>query len=203
MTPTLTFSLDFVAGMSPVRREANIELELRTASGEWVPATFRVDTGASLTTMSLARARPPAADNPRGLNLRTTFTPRTIRQTLGDGSARTVTMQFGKVTARFPSLRAFVFDWDCLFDPTVSPERPPLLGIGGRVLSDLSLTFRGASPDFPDGSLVVVVLARPVPLFPPSDPLVWEIHYAPAGRPPIEVVPPPTTPPEPAAGAVE
>src|SRR4051794_11093149 len=113
--------------MSPVRREASVNLELRTASGGWVPLSFRVDTGASLTTMSLALAQPRSPTNPLGRNLRTVFTPRTIRQTLADGSARTVTMQLGKVTARFPELRTFLFDWDCLFDPNVSPRRPPLL----------------------------------------------------------------------------
>lgn len=196
MSPTLTFSLDFVSGMSPVRREANIELELRTASDEWVPVVFRVDTGASLTTMSLALSQPLSPTNPRGRNLRTALTPRSIRQTLADGSARTVTMQFGKLTARFPELRTFLFDWECLFDPTVSPERPPLLGIGGRVLTDLTLTFRGPSRDFPDGSFAIEIHARPVPLFPPSDPVVWETHYAPAGWPPIDVLPRPVSPPE-------
>jgi hypothetical protein len=40
------------------------------------------------------------------------------------------------------------------------------------------------------GMSPVRIHARPVPLFPVSDPLVWATHHAPAGRTPIDVIEP-------------
>lgn len=173
-------------------------LELRTRSGAWFPVTFRVDTGTSLTSMSVKRAEAQSPVNLDGLDLATTLTPRRIDKTLGDGSTRTVEMQLGTLTARFPELRAFVFKWECLFDPTLDPERA-LLGIGGQVLTDASITFRGANQQHMTGSVTFEILTRPVPLFPLSEALVWECRYAPAGWPTQTdpMVSPPPAPTEP------
>lgn len=178
MPPTLTFPLDYQKGQSPVLKWADVTLELRTRSGVWSPVLFRLDTGASLSTMSLPRAEAPTALNPRGIDLATTYQERFVDRNLADGSTqRGVRMLLGTLTARFLELPAFVFHWECLFDPLLPPARVPLLGLGGRVLSDLTVTFRGPSLGYSTGSVTFEVLARPVPLFPPSDPLVRECRY--------------------------
>jgi len=61
-----------------------------------------------------------------------------------------------------------VFTWERVFDPSLPPAATPLLGIGGRVLSDISLSVRGPSPEALRGALAVDVLVSPVPLFPPA-----------------------------------
>lgn len=174
MPPTLTFPLLFIRGQSPVRRRAVVELELRTRTGIWERVPFRIDTGADLSSMSLAHASPPTTAYADGLDLATEFRPRPVDRRLADGSVRRVEMRLGTLTARFAALRAFVFRWECLFDPTIPPTAVPLLGIGGRVLTDVSITFRGMSPEHPTGSVTFDVLASPIPLFPPSDPLARE-----------------------------
>lgn len=161
MPPVLTFSLICTPGQSPVRKQANVKLELRTRSGAWKEVWFRVDTGADLTTMSLRRAEPPTAANPDGLDLVTPFEAREVDKKLADGRVQRVVMQFGVLTARFPDLPGVVFKWECLFDPTLPPDGPRLLGIGGRVLSDVHITFRGASREYVDGSFAFEVFAPP------------------------------------------
>lgn len=176
MPPVITFPLSYVSGQSPVRRYAEVEFELRARSGLWAPVPFRVDTGAQLSSMSLARAAAPTAAHPKALDLATEFRPRRMRRRLADESELEVEMQLGTLAARFPTLRAFVFRWECLFDPTVPPTAIPLLGLGGRVLTDVSIAFRGANTEHPNGSVAFDVLVSPVPLFPPSDPLARECH---------------------------
>lgn len=194
MPPTLTFPLEYQKGQSPVRKWAEVVLELRTRSGRWEPVRFRVDTGASLCARSYRRAGPLTALNPNGLDLATGFTERRVDRTLGDGNTQHgVQMFLGTLTARFPDLRAFVFRWECLFDPLLPPTRHPLLGIGGRVLSDLAITFRGPEREHNAGSVLFDLLVPPVALFPMSDPLVRECRY-PAGWPPAAPNPPPSSP---------
>lgn len=191
MPPTLTFSLEYLKGQSPVRKRAEVVLELRTRSGEWERQLFRVDSGASLCTMSYRRAGPPTALDPKALDLATGFAERRVDRTLADGSTQVAVPMFpGTLTARFPEQPAFVFRWECLFDPLLPPAGSPLLGIGGSVLSDLTVTFRGPSREHPGGAVSFDVLVRPVPLFPPSDPLVRECRYEPAGWPPVAPNPP-------------
>jgi hypothetical protein len=165
--PTLTFPLVPLSGQSPVRKRAEVTLELRTRTGAWRTLLFRVDTGAELCAMSAARTQPRSA-NPAGLNLATALVPRIVQRTLADGTTRTVTVQFGTFTARFPQLLRFVFTWECVFDPALPPTAPALLGIGGRVLSDVALALRGSSREHPVGALAVEVFASPLPLFPPA-----------------------------------
>jgi hypothetical protein len=166
--PVLTFPLETRSGQSPVRKRAEFVLELLTRGGAWRTLLFRVDTGAELCVMSAARAQPSSAAHPLGLDLATALAPRTVQRNLADGSTRTVVVQFGTLTARFPQLPRFVFTWECVFDPTVPPSATPLLGIGGRVLSDVSLALRGSSREHPAGALAVELLVSPLPLFPPA-----------------------------------
>lgn len=178
MPPILTFPLDYHKGQSPVRKWADVTLELRTRSGAWKRVLFRVDSGANLSTMSLRKAGAPTALDPDALDLATTYEERFVERKLADGSTqRGVRMLLGTLTARFPELRAFVFRWEYLFDPGLPSARPPLLGIGGRVLSDVTIAFRGPDRNDEAGSVTFEILARPVPLFPPSDPLVRECRY--------------------------
>ncbi len=132
--------------------------------------------------LSLRAALPLTPNNPNGLGLDTRLHEREIERKLADGSTTKIKMQLGTLTARFSELRGIVFRWDCLFDPTLAPQRA-ILGLGGRVLENFHISFRGASPDWPDGSVLFDVRVGPVPLFPLSDPLVWECHYEPAGWP--------------------
>lgn len=168
MPPTLSFPLVALGGQSPVRKRAEVKLELRTRTGAWVAFDFRVDSGAELCLMSAARAESPSTANPLGRDLVTTAVPRTVNRRLADGTTRTVTVGFGTITARFPQLPRFVFTWECVFDPTLPPSAIPLLGLGGRVLSDLRLTFEGPSPTSATGTLFAELFVSPVPLFPPA-----------------------------------
>lgn len=170
MPPVLTLPLSFLPGQSPVRKRANVKLELRTRSGSWESVEFRVDTGAELTGMSLRLTEPPSITNPWGLDLATPLEERRVEKKLADGSSRWVKMQLGVLTARFPVLPDSVFKWECLFDPTVEPDGPRLLGIGGRVLSDVHITFRGASREYVDGSVEFEILVPPTPAQPTLPP---------------------------------
>jgi hypothetical protein len=184
--PIVTYPLRAVRGQSPVPLIAEIDFELRTTLGTWKRSRFRIDSGASISSMNLRLAGPQTTANPSGLDLQLPEpqTARTITKTYADGRKAEVSVLSGVLTARFPALPSFVFHWDCLFDETA--PMTPLLGLGGRVLNAIHICFEGRSPKFPDGSIAFDIRTRPVPLFPLSDPLVWETHYAPAGWPRLD-----------------
>ena len=186
MPPIVTSALRAVPGQSPVPLVAEVDLELQTATGTWEPVCFRVDTGASVSSMNLGLAGPKTPTQAVGLNLRLPDpqAKRTITKTYADGRKAEVSILAGVLTAPFPDLPSFVFNCDCLFDETA--PKIPLLGLGGRVLNAIHICFQGRSPLFPDGSIAFDIRTRPVPLFPLSDPLVWETHYAPADWPRID-----------------
>lgn len=169
MPPTLTFPVVAAPGQSPVRKRAPFALELRARSGLWYAVTFRLDAGAELCVVPWAVAEPQTATNPAGLDLATETVVRRVARTLADGTTRPIDVRFGTFTARFPQLPRFVFRWECVFDPTLPPTAPALLGLGGRVLSDVAFAFRGPSPDTPSGSFDVEVLVPPLPLFPMAE----------------------------------
>lgn len=168
MPPTLTFPIVATPGQSPVRKRVPLVLELRTRRGLWVAVNFRVDTGAELCVVPLALAGPQTPTNPVGHDLATETAIRRVARTLADGRTEQVNLHFGTFTARFPQLPRFVFTWECVFDPALAPTAPALLGIGGRVLSDVSLELRGSSREHPAGALAVELLVSPLPLFPPA-----------------------------------
>lgn len=168
MPPTLTFPIVVRPGQSPVRKRVSLVLELRTRRGLWVAVNFRVDTGAELCVVPLALAAPQSPTTPAGRDLATESTVRRVARTLADGRTELVDLQFGTFTARFPQLPRFVFTWECVFDPALPPAATALLGIGGRVLSDVALALRGSSREHPAGSLEVELFASPLPLFPPA-----------------------------------
>lgn len=138
-----------------------------------------------MSSMNLSLAGPKTPTNPAGLNLRLPdpMPVRTLTKTYADGRQAEVPIHSGVLTARFPTLPSFIFEWDCFFDETA--PKTPLLGLGGRVLNSVHITFQGRSTGFPDGAMLFDIRSSPVPLFPLSDPLVWETHYAPAGWPPM------------------
>lgn len=168
MPPTLTFPIVALPGQSPVRKRVPLVLELRTRRGLWVAVNFRLDTGAELCLVPLALAAPRTPANPVGRDLATDTTVRRVARTLADGRTELVDLQFGTFTARFPHLPRFVFTWECVFDPALAPTATALLGIGGRVLSDVALALCGPSREHPACALAVAVLVSPVPLFPPA-----------------------------------
>lgn len=169
MPPTLTFPITAAPGQSPVRKRAELALELRARNGLWYAITFRLDTGAELCVVPWAVAEPQTATNPAGLNLAVDTVVRRVARTLADGTTRAVDVRFGTFLARFPQLPRFVFRWECVFDPTLPPTTTALLGLGGRVLSDVAFAFRGPSREAPSGSFGVEVLVCPLPLFPPAE----------------------------------
>ena len=187
--PIITYPLRAVRGQSPVPLVAEIYFELRTTLGTWKRLQFRIDTGASISAMNLRLAGPQTAANPAGLDLQLPEprVARTITKTYADGRKAEVSALVGVLTARFPALPSFVFDLDCLFDETA--PKIPLLGLGGRVLNAMHICFQGRSPEYPNGAMVFDIRTRPVPLFPLSDPLVWETHYAPADWPRLDQPP--------------
>jgi len=72
--PILTFELSTVSGQSPVRKRAEVALDLRARTGAWHPLVLRVDTGAELCAMSAPRTQPRSEANAAGLNLATART---------------------------------------------------------------------------------------------------------------------------------
>jgi hypothetical protein len=123
---------------------AELDLELKTNQGTWVPVLFRVDPGTEMTTMLAAEAKDRNLPMPRrpvpGLNLQ----GQEVRS--------------GLLRARIVGMDATEYVFPCYFlgDPnTPVAKSRNLLGLTG-VVNQIRFTFDGAtSIPAPHGILVV------------------------------------------------
>ncbi len=123
---------------------AELDLELRTDHGTWVPARFRVDCGTEMTTMLAADAKDrnlPIPKQPvRGLAL------------------RGLEVRSGLLRARIVGMNATEYVFPCYFlgDPNVPvTDSLNLLGLTG-VINQIRLSFDGPkSLQTPHGVLIV------------------------------------------------
>jgi hypothetical protein len=139
-----------VTGDELVRAE--IELALKTGTGKWTRATFRVDPGTEMTSISAGRAR--------RLGL-----PMPIQPTLGiaHGQAK-LEIRSGLIRARVIGMDATEYVFPCFFlgDPNIIPGSSSpaflhhhLLGLT-RVVDKLRVILEDPrDPAFPHGKLIV------------------------------------------------
>jgi hypothetical protein len=164
--PVIVESLVAIARTNPQRKQANVTLELLTATGNWWPFRWRVDTGASASLLSWDRF------GPAGLNLDLRSVSG-LRPVVLNGPTGTVTRAQGHTAifqARFPGHPAWVFSWGAVFLAGLSGAHVPLLGIGSRILSDVHITFRGWTshhPAFLPGSVAFDIQIPPTVPPPP------------------------------------
>lgn len=115
---------------------------------------FRIDSGASCSSMSMARAERLGLLRPDDL-----ITEIKIRSAVGDPVRQTV--RLGKLHVRLPLLRDQAFEWPVLFLESKPLSNPPQLGLAG-VLSDLIFHFDG-SPS-PNSLFGTVTIALRIPV---------------------------------------
>lgn len=129
--------------------QANLPLLVQTMRGV-EPVTFRVDTGASVTSMPLRYAQ--------ALNINVPNQEVAIPTVTAVGQITRI-VRNGRIWVWLPQWRREQpFDWPCYFDNNQPQNVPPLLGLAG-VINDLRLTLDGApSPGAAFGNLVVEVL---------------------------------------------
>lgn len=117
---------------------------------------FRVDSGASHTTLSVAKARDHRVTIP---TRRRSVRVRTARGGRAESTAD------GPILLRFVNLEAYSFVVQCVFVEDRSSDVPGLLGLNAlRPVRgpEIRLTFDGAgNPDMPDGRLIIDLVPRP------------------------------------------
>jgi aspartyl protease len=112
--------------------------------------SFRIDTGAECSVMSLKRAeRLGLLRDDDGIVLLST-------RTAGAASKRS-TVRIGRLVAHIPILRIDPFDWPIMFHPDWSVSTPPLLGLAG-VIADLTMLFDGNRTDASEFGSVTITL---------------------------------------------
>lgn len=116
-----------------------------------------------MSLMRLGLVPPMSPANPTGLDILTDLRPASVSRGLADGTRREMIVQYGRVHVRLPESPNHVFHWEFLFDPTLPDDAVSLLGIGDRVLSDISLDFRGPAPGFYEGFLTVDIIVSALP----------------------------------------
>lgn len=128
-----------------VSYRAPIDLDvIRPADGTPKSVRFRIDTGAGVSQMSLAKADE--------LGVRIGDRRGEIETTTADGTSwqRVVV---GAIKVRFPgSARTFL--WDCLFFVDRPPTAPSLLGLKDVIQSLRVTVDRTPVPGAPDGSVL-------------------------------------------------
>lgn len=136
-----------------VSYRAPVRLNLVRPDGGTEDEVFRIDTGAGLSVMSLARADRLGVrvGNRRGKIKLTTATDERYEEVV-----------VGALRVRFPgSDRLFL--WDCLFVADRPEAAPSLLGLKDVVQSLRITVDRAKHPDAPDGSILFEDYPPPVP----------------------------------------
>jgi hypothetical protein len=131
-------------------------LWVRTRGRKFVDLVVRVDSGSSLTTISVARAT--------ALDLY--FPPKAVALTLETASGQVQQLRHpSRITARIPGLDGRDFDWPCHFVEHAG-DAPPMavLGLTG-VLDDLRISLDGSyAVEAPYGWLILEKMPRSDPI---------------------------------------
>lgn len=141
---------------------APLRLHLIRPDGQAAEEKFRVDTGAGMSLMSLARAD--------DLGIRTTGRRGKIKLTTA-ADERYEEVVVGVIRVNFPgSDRLFL--WDCLFVVDRPKDAPSLLGLKDVIQSLRVAVDRTPVPGAPDGSVLFEDYPPAAPPDPPNPPAV-------------------------------
>jgi hypothetical protein len=133
--------------------KANLDLILVTANESERLVPFRIDPGATCSTMSLAHAERLGLLKPEDQIA-------DLRVRTASEAAIEQTLRIGKLIVRLPSLRASPFEWPAVFNPTMPSTNPPLLGLAG-VIADLNFEFKGDPIPHSEYGSVTITLRNP------------------------------------------
>lgn len=148
----IVFPLKVLGSQTPNEAglQARVVLTLQTKTREFVATEFILDTGASISQMGLQQAEE--------LGLRLPAESRNVRMTTA-GGMQTRQGKYGIIVVRFDQYPDRLFAWDCWFLDHWPADVSPLLGLGGRVLRDLRITFAGANAIYPNGSVTLEIVS--------------------------------------------
>jgi hypothetical protein len=110
----------------------SIYLAVRTARARLTELRFKIDPGSNVTSIPMRTAE--------GFGI--AISPRRGQFDIKSSTGRNVVeARLGQITARFPTLPGYEFEWPCIFVPSKSVEPPdPILGLTG-LAQDFMLTY--------------------------------------------------------------
>ena len=151
----IAFPLKVVGNRLPheVGLQARVILRLQDKQRNYRRTEFILDTGSSVSQMSAGLAEE--------IGLRLPSETRDVGVMTASGK-QTRRGRYGLIVVRFAEHPERLFAWDCWFLDDWPEELPPLLGLGGRVLNDLSITFAGSRVGFPNGTVTLEIVSPPL-----------------------------------------
>lgn len=159
--PLRATAAPFRPGATPPLRAA-VPLHVRDRLGGWVPLEFVVDSGAGVTSIPWSMA------SCLGIPIGNT---RVVTQLVTGQGVVLINTWRHRIEVEFPALPGRGFVFDCQF-PDVPGNVPAVLGIGGDVLRQLTITLDGtpSPPHAPYGFVRIDLVPPPVPPVSPGSP---------------------------------